>query len=71
MYVHTFPQASVAEDDAEADAGASYQLEMMKCLREVNADNNTVGWCVRVGVAQGGGGWPRGLHCVRVCERGV
>lgn len=28
---------------AEED-GASYQLDMMRCLREVNADNNTVGW---------------------------
>ena len=25
--------------------GANYQLEMMRCLREVNVDNNTVGWC--------------------------
>jgi translation initiation factor 3 subunit H len=24
--------------------GESYQLEMMRCLREVNVDNNTVGW---------------------------
>jgi translation initiation factor 3 subunit H len=33
------------EDDEEADAdGANYQLEMMRCLREVNVDNNTVGW---------------------------
>lgn len=24
--------------------GANYQLEMMRCLREVNIDNNTVGW---------------------------
>eukprot|EP00252_Welwitschia_mirabilis_P014640 TRINITY_DN3220_c0_g1_i1.p1 TRINITY_DN3220_c0_g1~~TRINITY_DN3220_c0_g1_i1.p1 ORF type:complete len:344 (-),score=60.94 TRINITY_DN3220_c0_g1_i1:440-1471(-) len=31
------------EDEAEAD-GANYQLEMMRCLREVNVDNNTVGW---------------------------
>lgn len=22
----------------------NYQLEMMRCLREVNVDNNTVGW---------------------------
>ncbi|EFJ46498.1 eukaryotic translation initiation factor 3h [Volvox carteri f. nagariensis] len=39
-----FP-AAVADDDAEAEsAGANYQLEMMRCLREVNVDNNTVGW---------------------------
>ena len=32
------------EEDGEGD-GASYQLDMMRCLREVNVDNNTVGWC--------------------------
>ncbi|KAL6652935.1 hypothetical protein ACP70R_011860 [Stipagrostis hirtigluma subsp. patula] len=33
------------EDDEEADTdGANYQLEMMRCLREVNVDNNTIGW---------------------------
>ncbi|KAI8537712.1 hypothetical protein RHMOL_Rhmol09G0046000 [Rhododendron molle] len=31
------------EEEIEAD-GANYQLEMMRCLREVNVDNNTVGW---------------------------
>lgn len=31
------------DDEAEAD-GANYQLEMMRCLRDVNVDNNTVGW---------------------------
>ena len=31
------------EEDGEGD-GASYQLDMMRCLREVNVDNNTVGW---------------------------
>lgn len=35
----------IREEDEEADAeGANYQLEMMRCLREVNVDNNTVGW---------------------------
>lgn len=29
------------EDEADA---ASYQENMMRCLREVNVDNNTVGW---------------------------
>ena len=33
------------EDDAVEGDGASYQLDMMRCLREVNVDNNTVGWC--------------------------
>lgn len=31
------------EEDVDAD-GANYQLEMMRCLREINVDNNTVGW---------------------------
>lgn len=34
--------AGAAEDNAES--GAEYQLEMMRCLREVNVDSNTVGW---------------------------
>ncbi len=38
-------QASVATEDGEDDqSGANYQLDMMRCLREVNVDNNTVGW---------------------------
>lgn len=28
----------------DAGDGATYQIDMMKCLREVNVDNNTVGW---------------------------
>ena len=32
------------DDDGEDDDGANYQLEMMRCLREINVDNNTVGW---------------------------
>ena len=36
------------EEDEEIEAdGANYQLEMMRCLREVNVDNNTVGWYAR------------------------
>lgn len=31
------------EEDGEGE-GANYQLDMMRCLREVNVDNNTVGW---------------------------
>ncbi|KAG6422852.1 hypothetical protein SASPL_113234 [Salvia splendens] len=35
----------IREEDEEVEAeGANYQLEMMRCLREVNVDNNTVGW---------------------------
>ena len=40
----SFPFPSIGDDDAEASEGESYQLEMMRCLREVNADNNMVGW---------------------------
>merc|ERR1712216_757838 len=42
-----FPSAPVgpaADEDVDPDAGADYQLEMMRCLREINVDNNTVGW---------------------------
>ncbi len=31
-------------DEADAAEGENYQLEMMRCLREINADNNMVGW---------------------------
>ncbi|XP_008794937.2 eukaryotic translation initiation factor 3 subunit H-like [Phoenix dactylifera] len=35
----------IREEDEQIEAdGANYQLEMMRCLREVNVDNNTVGW---------------------------
>eukprot|EP00898_Chlorokybus_atmophyticus_P002071 jgi/Chlat1/2865/Chrsp195S03021 len=39
-----FPSRSVEEEDEAEAEGANYQLEMMRCLREVNVDNNTVGW---------------------------
>lgn len=32
------------EEDAEDTSAAEYQVEMMRCLREVNVDHNTVGW---------------------------
>lgn len=32
------------EEEAGEGDGANYQLDMMRCLREVNVDNNTVGW---------------------------
>jgi len=34
------------EEETEQDGvgGAEYQMEMMRCLREVNVDHNTVGW---------------------------
>ena len=44
MYIHHM-QLQIREEDEEIEAdGANYQLEMMRCLREVNVDNNTVGW---------------------------
>ncbi|KAG0170233.1 hypothetical protein DFQ28_005049 [Apophysomyces sp. BC1034] len=30
--------------DGDDDTSAQYQLDMMRCLRAVNVDNNTVGW---------------------------
>merc|ERR1712178_53792 len=27
-----------------ANEGAQYQLEVLRCLREINVDSNTVGW---------------------------
>ncbi|WZN66658.1 subunit H of translation initiation factor 3 [Chloropicon roscoffensis] len=42
---YAFPFPTKLEDgEAEEDDGSSFQLEMMRCLREVNVDNNTVGW---------------------------
>ncbi|KAL4192718.1 hypothetical protein AMTRI_Chr06g195720 [Amborella trichopoda] len=41
-----FPFPSREEDEEIEADGANYQLEMMRCLREVNVDNNTVGWLV-------------------------
>jgi len=38
-----FPFPGPEEEQDEA-AGANYQLDMMRCLREVNVDNNTIGW---------------------------
>eukprot|EP01104_Vermistella_antarctica_P002494 TRINITY_DN12732_c0_g1_i1.p1 TRINITY_DN12732_c0_g1~~TRINITY_DN12732_c0_g1_i1.p1 ORF type:complete len:348 (+),score=133.87 TRINITY_DN12732_c0_g1_i1:57-1100(+) len=41
----TRPDEDAEEGATEsAESGAEYQLKMMKCLREVNVDNNTVGW---------------------------
>ncbi|RZC63079.1 hypothetical protein C5167_024829 [Papaver somniferum] len=36
----------IMDEEIEADR-ANYQLQMMRCLREVNADNNTAGWDAR------------------------
>jgi len=42
-----YPSKTGEEDEEPQDSnlgGAEYQIEMMRCLREVNVDNNTVGW---------------------------
>ena len=48
---HSFPfpnkdqrSPQLNDDDNPDQAGESYQAEMMRCLRDVNVDNNTVGW---------------------------
>ena len=38
-----FPSSEGGKGDADDDS-AEYQMEMMRCLRDVNVDNNTVGW---------------------------
>jgi len=43
-YSFPFPNKSDQDVAGSEDDDASYQLEMMRCLREVNVDNNTVGW---------------------------
>lgn len=40
-YSYAFPQPDESTDEHD---GAEYQLEMMKMLREVNLDNNCIGW---------------------------
>ena len=46
----SFPFPSVDQDEnqnqqgIQEEEGANYQLEMMRMLREVNVDNNKVGW---------------------------
>merc|ERR1711865_371200 len=39
-----FPSSTEGADEELAEDGAEYQYDMMRCLREVNVDNNTVGW---------------------------
>eukprot|EP00742_Colponemidia_sp_Colp-10_P000999 GILJ01001081.1.p1 GENE.GILJ01001081.1~~GILJ01001081.1.p1 ORF type:complete len:342 (+),score=57.84 GILJ01001081.1:46-1026(+) len=41
-----FPGSTEDEEETEAQAeeGADYQFQMMRSLREVNVDSNTVGW---------------------------
>jgi len=39
---NSFPFPNRAEEEADADT--DYQVEMLRCLREVNVDHNTIGW---------------------------
>ncbi|CAG8755619.1 4069_t:CDS:2, partial [Acaulospora morrowiae] len=39
-----FPGTTKPDDEVEIADGARYQVEMMRCLRDVNIDHNTVGW---------------------------
>ncbi|KAK9810290.1 hypothetical protein WJX72_008134 [[Myrmecia] bisecta] len=39
-----FPFPGRSDEEEMDNDTASYQLDMMRCLREVNVDNNTVGW---------------------------
>eukprot|EP00124_Ichthyophonus_hoferi_P003826 Ihof_evm3s361 gene=Ihof_evmTU3s361 len=39
-----FPFPSRGGEEEDDQEGAEYQIEMMKSLRDVNVDNNTVGW---------------------------
>ena len=39
-----FGEEGEEETDQDGIGGAEYQMEMMRCLREVNVDHNTVGW---------------------------
>ncbi|GAM19542.1 hypothetical protein SAMD00019534_027170 [Acytostelium subglobosum LB1] len=38
------PNLRDSDEDANEQSNQEYQLEMMRCLREVNTDSNTVGW---------------------------
>merc|ERR1712086_634842 len=39
-----FPSRSDTEGEDGDEGGAEYQFDMMRALRDVNVDNNTVGW---------------------------
>mmetsp|Transcript_15706 Transcript_15706/g.43938 ORF Transcript_15706/g.43938 Transcript_15706/m.43938 type:complete len:341 (-) Transcript_15706:202-1224(-) len=39
-----FPNVGGDENEVSETDGQNYQLDMMRCLREVNVDNNTIGW---------------------------
>lgn len=41
---NSFPFPSRGEEDDGDEYGANYQVEMMRQLKEVNMDSNTVGW---------------------------
>lgn len=39
-----FPGRYDEQEEETDEVGAEYQRDMMRCLREVNVDNNAVGW---------------------------
>lgn len=39
-----FPMPHSSEEDQSGEEMESYATEMLRCMREVNVDNNTVGW---------------------------
>eukprot|EP00536_Pseudo-nitzschia_multiseries_P001578 jgi/Psemu1/300834/fgenesh1_kg.20_\ len=41
---HSFPNPSGKRDSSDDEVDEDYQFEMMRMLREVNVDNNCVGW---------------------------
>jgi len=41
---NTFPFPTADRGESNDEDLTEYQMEMMRCLREVNVDNNTVGW---------------------------
>lgn len=41
---HSFGYVQKSEEDRNQDDGEQYQMDMLRRLREVNVDSNTVGW---------------------------
>jgi len=39
-----FPFLSHKDEEINEESATYYQIEMMRCLREINVDNNSVGW---------------------------
>jgi len=47
---YPFPRVSGEKDEDTENEGAEYQMDMLRCLREVNVDTNTVGWYTSVDI---------------------